>query len=615
MNPLEFSSKSLLCYSLRQNKRIELSCLPDDVFDRVLSGLFATRMCVEGNAFTGKYVKDSSKASPFLELLNSLVAGKYWPLNALKAYINGLKDGDVFRIVSEDAPTTNKQLAVFKTRALATDVDERMIHNDYLRRWGMIAARCRHYAFGYDGLKTVIGESDKTKRICRFCGRQTPEVSYKEVAHAISEGLGNKDLLCNEECDDCNNKLSKTESNLMHYLDVRRAMGGILSKTSKTVPSVDGKGFVIRCDKNNLAKLYLEQEWLDEQGIDYTKPFCVKLETEEIITHQGIYKALCKIVINLLPTTELKHFSETIGWINGSVMDEELPPYYTSYGREKVTQPTVDIFLSQKQGLEPYCMVVVHILDVLFAFILPEVDVDKAQYKTEIAIRPHLSKIMTAWGGRWRAEDSCDYGLATPWVYWNVKPGDPQVEIRPTADAVFTRYVREEAVREVHPFPEFTPEGISLPIVVNKKFVRHSSKPISLEELHLVSVNYERMICWLDRENSLAILDFSINFSDSSNQLSYFDYSFKVEIKLAYFDRYIAIGDFFCIDYHLRDYLYVAAMAAGDVELLKYTSGTDLEPVRLGNLLDIRSMRQLNYLIPIDGDKFLMMKDAQIHNL
>ena len=108
-------------------------------------------------------------------------------------------------------------------------------------------------------------------------------------------------------------------------------------------------------------------------------------------------------------------------------------------------------------------MAVVHILDVLFAFVLPEVDVDKAQFKKEEAVRPHLTRIMSAWGGHWQPEDTCEYTLATPWVHWRVSPDDPQVEIRSASDSIFTRYKKEETLREEQEFPEFTPEGMNLP--------------------------------------------------------------------------------------------------------------------------------------------------------
>ena len=614
MNTSEFASKTIICYSHQKNERIELSCLPDDIFDKVLDGLSATRMCVEGSPFTGKYVKNSARAANYIAMLDKDIALNYYRINRLSAYINSLADGDVFRVVSEDAPTMNKQLAVLKTQGMITGRDEHEIHNDYLLRFGLLSTEYHHYAFGYDGLKTVVGEGNKNRRVCRFCKKKKPEVSFNSVAHAVSEGLGNKALICNEECDCCNGKLSKTESNLMHYLDVRRAMGGILTKSDGTVPSVDGKGFVIRGDANNKAVLYIEKEFLS-QNIDVSKPFWMKLETSDTITHQGIYKALCKIVIDLIPFHELCHFDETIKWICGSVIDNELPPYIASYDREQVQQPIIDVYLSKKPGMEPYCTAVVHILDVLFLFILPEVDVDKAQFRTENSIKNHLRKFMNAFGGTWFPEDSSDYMLAYPWVHWKIDPSDPQVQIRPKSDPIFMRYKKDNNDKEEHSFPEFLPAGIQDPIISKVVYKQHFFERISIAELHQVSVNYRRLDCNLDKNASTALFSVSFNFSDSANRLSYFDFSFDAEVKLANFDKYIVIGDYFCIDYHLRDYLYSLVLLSADRTLRKYTTGTYLEAISLIKLFDRRVIRQLYYRVWVDKDRYLIVKDAELHNL
>ncbi len=613
MNPLEFASKTLLCYSVRKNVRIDLSCLPDDIFDIVLQGLADSKMCVMGSPFTGKYIKDNMKAVSFVEMLTDKIKPSYPRVCRLISFLDSLSDGEIFRIVSEDAPTMNKQLAVLKIQGVAKGMDERAIHNDYLIRFGRLTTTFRHYAYGYDGIKNPVGEGFKPNRVCRFCGKKMPEVSFKDVAHAVSEGLGNKILLCNEECVSCNHKLSKLESNLMRYLDVRRAMGGILSKSDRNVPSVDGKGFVIRGDENNKGVLYIEKESLPVD-LDTSKPFWWKLETTESVTHQGIYKALCKIVIDLIPSSELKHFHETIGWINGSVMDNELPPYYASYDREQVLQPTVDIFLSGSPGTEPYCMAVVHILDVLFAFVLPEVDVDKARFKTVQATKNSLSLLMDAFGGLWQIEDSSEYTLSCPWVNWLVNPNDPQVRILPKSDPVFMRYKRKNLNLGEVEFPVFTPNGISLPVITSAHFFRYSYELITMAELQQVSVNYLRLDCLLDKETSSATLYAAFNFSDSSNRLSYFDFSFTAHVKLDNFDKYIKTSEYFSIDYHLRDYLCGMVMVAADNELKKYTKGTALEPITLDKVFDRRTIRQLYYIVPVARNRYMRVKDAEIHN-
>ena len=45
---------------------------------------------------------------------------------------------------------------------------------------------------------------DKRNRRCRFCGGVRPKVTFKKVAHAVPESLGNKSLFSFYECDDCN---------------------------------------------------------------------------------------------------------------------------------------------------------------------------------------------------------------------------------------------------------------------------------------------------------------------------------------------------------------------------------------------------------------------------
>ena len=42
------------------------------------------------------------------------------------------------------------------------------------------------------------GETDKAKRKCRFCRESMPTVKFDKDAHTISEGLGNKSIITNE---------------------------------------------------------------------------------------------------------------------------------------------------------------------------------------------------------------------------------------------------------------------------------------------------------------------------------------------------------------------------------------------------------------------------------
>lgn len=79
-------------------------------------------------------------------------------------------------------------------------------------------------SFGYDGLEEWIGEPDENKRICRFCGKSVPRVSFKKIAHAIQDALGNKLLFCYEECDTCNHDLAMVEDQFCILMDFRHLL-------------------------------------------------------------------------------------------------------------------------------------------------------------------------------------------------------------------------------------------------------------------------------------------------------------------------------------------------------------------------------------------------------
>lgn len=64
---------------------------------------------------------------------------------------------------------------------------------------------------------------DKTNKICIFCRRTIPDVTFKKEAHVIPAALGNKRLFNYYECDRCNEDLfSVYENELVNLLQIDR---------------------------------------------------------------------------------------------------------------------------------------------------------------------------------------------------------------------------------------------------------------------------------------------------------------------------------------------------------------------------------------------------------
>lgn len=179
--------------------------------------------------------------------------------------------------------------------------------------------------------KKTIGERDKSKRVCRFCGKKQPEVTFKSVAHAVSEALGNKKIVLNEECDDCNSKFgSLVEIHLIEYLRFMCVFFGIKGK--EKVPEIKepekfpipegGKNFSIKNDGTIEIKYFQTDE--NEKAQD-DLPLNFVFRSDIDVIDQNIYKTLCKYALSVIDSEHIPAFSETIKWLNGEKAASKLP--------------------------------------------------------------------------------------------------------------------------------------------------------------------------------------------------------------------------------------------------------------------------------------------------
>lgn len=165
-----------------------------------------------------------------------------------------------------------------------------------------------------------IGELNKGKRVCRFCGKKAPQTTFKNKAHAISQALGNKYIVTNEECDLCNHKFGNgIEQDLIRYIQHFGAIYGIKGKNG--TPTVRGKNFELKKD------VILNIKYSGNTKIFEGNPekVIIPLEFNGLISQQNIYKALCKYVLSVIDKSQLEFYKETILWINGTKKVSILP--------------------------------------------------------------------------------------------------------------------------------------------------------------------------------------------------------------------------------------------------------------------------------------------------
>lgn len=173
----------------------------------------------------------------------------------------------------------------------------------------------------WDENYVIIGNYDIIEKIklgdkndsCRFCGKSFPEVTFKDIAHAIPELLDNDKLFSFYECDSCNHKFGETiEDHLSKYLFPYRIGSSILGKKGKISYKIDDSNRVDVTDGHwNVTESIPGS--IVEIVDDHTINLKIKRQTYVPIL---VYKALVKIALTVVPTDELDNLKETIEWLN-----------------------------------------------------------------------------------------------------------------------------------------------------------------------------------------------------------------------------------------------------------------------------------------------------------
>lgn len=166
----------------------------------------------------------------------------------------------------------------------------------------------------YDvGPKVFVGPP--TPVTCRFCRRSKPIVTFRKEAHAISQLLGNRQLIVTDECDSCNSLFSRTlEDHLGKFTKPYRVMAGI--RGQKGFPTYRTRKKLSRIEFSPATGLQISQYPEDRilKSVDGEKREQITFFIEKHIP-AAVYKALVKISLSVMPEQELANFEHARRWI------------------------------------------------------------------------------------------------------------------------------------------------------------------------------------------------------------------------------------------------------------------------------------------------------------
>lgn len=162
-------------------------------------------------------------------------------------------------------------------------------------------------------------------RVCRFCKRKSGDTTFRKDAHVFPFALGNKYLVSDFECDQCNTTFSRFENDLINFLGISRTFSKVQGR--KKVPgflSKDIKASQKKIFKNTEA-IKVETKVPDEvfsydpatglKTVTYSKPPYIPV---------NVFKCLLKMGLCLIDEKEVPKYACAFKFLLSEKVDTKL---------------------------------------------------------------------------------------------------------------------------------------------------------------------------------------------------------------------------------------------------------------------------------------------------
>lgn len=158
--------------------------------------------------------------------------------------------------------------------------------------------------------KKPVGLKGTIDRTCRFCLKTSSQVTFRSDAHIIPEFFGNRHLVSDFECDDCNSLFSQYESHLSQYLGILKTV--YMSRGKRGIPGFTGSnGKIIARKEPDHGLNAVSIEDVDNTAFDidpHTGRTTITYTKNPYIPIK-VYKAFLKMALSLIPDFETQNYS------------------------------------------------------------------------------------------------------------------------------------------------------------------------------------------------------------------------------------------------------------------------------------------------------------------
>ena len=231
---------------------------------------------------------------------------------------------------------------------------------------------------------------DPKNKVCRFCGKQEPEVTFNDKPHVFPIATGNKFLLSYYECDECNHFFGDyLEGEFQNFFSFQNNLYKVSGRKGKIplVQSNDNYNKIKVIDKNSDEKIHLISDIAGKEHVKIDKGDIILSSPDITIIPIAIYKCLTKMALTIMPNNELQNFRETISWVkckkHSQIMEKKhLCRYIEFVGSPYVRYPMGFLFRRKDSSKDGPYMIFLYVYAKIAIMI--EVPCDNIKYAYDI---------------------------------------------------------------------------------------------------------------------------------------------------------------------------------------------------------------------------------------
>lgn len=244
----------------------------------------------------------------------------------------------------------------------------------------------------------------KKERVCRFCSRTMPNVTFRKDAHTIPQLTGNRNMVSDFECDTCNSLFSKYETQLAYFLGVSRSLSFLKGLEGLPKYKTPDKKLIVEEDKiDNKIKIISDgldnNHWEIDEENRKIKIFSVKHPYIPI----DVFKSLIKMGLCYIDDENIPHLQSVFKILQTKEHDNKIAGnpvfrlYIHLFAGPAIPIPIIYKMRRKEDAAHEFCpfyCFIIYFGNYIFQFFIPyythDADVIKKHGKVHLPTCPPL---------------------------------------------------------------------------------------------------------------------------------------------------------------------------------------------------------------------------------